>query len=61
METNSDKAFHYRERAAEARADAQKMLNTDMRRTLLDVAAGYELLASRLDVLRAHLSPRHHG
>ena len=48
MATTGEKAKQYYERAAEARADAEKMTDAQTKKTLLEVAAGYEQLAIRL-------------
>jgi hypothetical protein len=43
---------HWRERAKEARTQAEQMRNPDPRRTLLEIADNYEQLASQAERLR---------
>jgi len=59
MANNSDKAADYRKLAEDARADAKRMLDRHMKRTLLQVAAAYDLLATRLEATTS--PPRREG
>jgi len=49
MARADDKAKRYREIAAKARADAEKLTVPQAKQVLLDVAADYEKLADTLD------------
>jgi molecular chaperone GrpE (heat shock protein) len=49
MDASTDKPGRYRERAAEARAEAEKMANEEFKQTLLNVAESYERLAYRIE------------
>jgi hypothetical protein len=42
-----DNEAHWRDRAKEARAVAEKMSNSETRRTMLDIARQYDQLADR--------------
>jgi hypothetical protein len=55
MANNSDKAGEFRKLAEGARADAEKMLDRHMKQTLLQVAAAYDLLATRLEATTSRL------
>ena len=44
-----DKAKHYRELAAKARADAEQATVPQAKQMMLEVAADYERLANRLE------------
>ena len=45
----TSKTKRYRERADEARAEAEKMSSPQYRQPLLEVAASYERLAARIE------------
>jgi hypothetical protein len=49
MAGESPKAKRYREMAAKARADAEKVTVPQAKRVLLDVGEGYEKMADTLD------------
>ena len=53
----SDKAKQFRERAAEARAEAEKMTNPEFRQSLVGVAESYERLATRIEQNEARRKP----
>ena len=59
MANNSDKAGEFRKLAEGARADAEKFLDRHMKQTLLQVAAAYDLLATRLEATTSR--PREEG
>ena len=59
MTNNFNQASHFRKLAEDARADAEKMLDRHMKRTLLGVAARYDMLASRLEAATSR--PREEG
>jgi hypothetical protein len=50
LERDALKAKQFYERAAEARADAEKMADPSARQTLLDIADTYERMALRFAV-----------
>jgi len=49
MDEETPKAKQFRKKAAEARAEAEKMTMTQAKQMLLEVAANYERLADTLD------------
>jgi hypothetical protein len=51
MDDGAHSAEEYRKRAAAARAEATKMRDHELKETLLDVAASYERLASRVEAI----------
>ena len=55
-----DKPDRWRKRAEEARAIAEKLATPDAKRTMLDLAASYEVLARRAEerARRQNLSAR---
>ncbi len=49
MPSLSDDPAHWRSRAANARAMADQMRNPEARRTMLEIAVSYDLLAERAE------------
>jgi|SoiMethySBSTD1v2_1073268.scaffolds.fasta_scaffold3382668_1 hypothetical protein len=49
MDEEPSAAARYRERAAQAREEAEKISSPDIRQTLLTVADDYEKLAARIE------------
>jgi hypothetical protein len=48
-EPSTDRVAIYRERAAEARAKAEAMRDEDARNAMLQIAAGWELMAETVE------------
>ena len=56
MSGNLTNPSHWRERAAEARKNAEQMSDAESKRTMLEIAAAYEKLAQRAE-RRSSTSP----